>query len=140
MPGHSGIDGNEKADQLAKIGAEQPFIGPEPVFALPTSSVKEYKRKWLKSQAVDYWARAPKMKHAKKIISKPDSKIANTLINLNRCQLRIYVMFPSGKKILFHLESSWNSRWNPAGIPNGIEPEFQAKGDALTRKFHLKFR
>jgi ribonuclease HI len=29
MPGHSSVEGNEKADQLAKLGADEPLLGPE---------------------------------------------------------------------------------------------------------------
>lgn len=34
VPSHSGIEGNEKADELAKIGAMSKFTGPEPVMSL----------------------------------------------------------------------------------------------------------
>ena len=34
-PGHSNIQGNEKADQLARHGAPQSFIEPEPVLGVP---------------------------------------------------------------------------------------------------------
>jgi ribonuclease HI len=33
-PGNKGIVGNETADQLAKLGSECPFIGPEPACSI----------------------------------------------------------------------------------------------------------
>jgi hypothetical protein len=40
---HEGIEGNEIADQLAKLGSECPFIGPEPVCGI---SAKKAVRDW----------------------------------------------------------------------------------------------
>ena len=40
VPRHEGILGNERADKLAKKGADTPFTGPEPVLGLPYSVVK----------------------------------------------------------------------------------------------------
>jgi ribonuclease HI len=30
VPGQRGVEDNEKADQLAKLGADEPLLGPEP--------------------------------------------------------------------------------------------------------------
>jgi hypothetical protein len=38
VPGYQGIDGNEKADELARKGSNTPFVGPEPFCALPAKT------------------------------------------------------------------------------------------------------
>jgi hypothetical protein len=44
--GHEGIAGNETADQLAKIGAEHTFIGPEPACGISMGVARKAIRDW----------------------------------------------------------------------------------------------
>jgi hypothetical protein len=46
VPGHEGIAGNVTADQLAKIGAEYPFIEPEPACGISIGVAKNAIRDW----------------------------------------------------------------------------------------------
>jgi ribonuclease HI len=46
VPGHEGIAGNETADQLAEVGAEHPFIGPEPACGISTGVATKAIRDW----------------------------------------------------------------------------------------------
>ena len=40
MPGHSGIQGNEVADKLARIGSSTPFTGPEPAIGISSNLIR----------------------------------------------------------------------------------------------------
>jgi hypothetical protein len=46
VPGREGIEGNEIADQLAKLGSEFPFIGPEPTCGILAKIGKRAVRDW----------------------------------------------------------------------------------------------
>jgi hypothetical protein len=46
VPGHEGIEGNETADQVAKLGAECLLIGLEPTCGVSAGIVKKAVRDW----------------------------------------------------------------------------------------------
>ena len=50
VPGHIGMIGNEKADNLAKVGSSSPLMVPEPFCGLSTNSVGELVKGWLNKQ------------------------------------------------------------------------------------------
>ena len=41
VPGHAGIQGNEKADELVKLGTNLPLTGPQPAVGINESSINK---------------------------------------------------------------------------------------------------
>ena len=55
VPGHSGIEGNEKADELARQGSAAVSYGPEPFIPIPQSLCDKALRKWTRSELARHW-------------------------------------------------------------------------------------
>jgi hypothetical protein len=96
VPGYDGIAGNETADQLAKIGAEHPFIGPEPACGISTGVAKQAIRDWTNIKHKKYWGSLTGLRQAKGLIRGPSTKRAKELLKLNRNQLRWVVGLLTG--------------------------------------------
>jgi hypothetical protein len=64
VPGHEGIVGNETADQMARTGSKNPFIGPEPACGISIGAAKKAVRDWTnrnqKTLGIHYWTQTGK--------------------------------------------------------------------------------
>jgi ribonuclease HI len=55
VPGHTGVDGNEEADQLANKRSETFFIEPEPFFRYSSMKYKTDLNEWIKQRKKDHF-------------------------------------------------------------------------------------
>ena len=65
VPGHEGILGYERTDELSKKGAETPFTRPEPVLGLPYSVIKRAIGAWMERKHIECWKSGKDCKRSK---------------------------------------------------------------------------
>ncbi|KAJ8983160.1 hypothetical protein NQ317_016259 [Molorchus minor] len=87
IPGHSGQEGNEIADSLARKGAETTFIGPEPVLGISYNTAKMAVLNWSEGEILQYWQSLPGMDHSKAFIKYPKKPRSEILLGLDRQKL-----------------------------------------------------
>jgi ribonuclease HI len=91
VPGHQGIQGNEDADELARRGAEEMLIGPEPATAcavdLPSNQIKG----WLRQTSQTYWTQHNGCEHTKRLIEGLSLSRSKYLLSRARNQVRILI-------------------------------------------------
>lgn len=88
VPGHSGIDGNDLADERARLGAQRPFIGPNPQYGFTKKDIITMITKLTKGESKEFWIKQGPLKHSKKFLS-PNEKRSKDALRLNRPNLRL---------------------------------------------------
>ncbi|XP_011698268.1 PREDICTED: uncharacterized protein LOC105456144 [Wasmannia auropunctata] len=99
VPGHSGIKGNEIADELARAGSSTRMVGPEPALGVPSCVGRAEIRGWLQERHADFWKKTTKTKcqQARALLGEvPRRDLARNIRALRRREARLAVQIYTG--------------------------------------------
>src|SRR5699024_7686009 len=82
IPGHTGIEGNEKANKLAKAGTSTPFVGPEPFCGLGQHTLKQHYNAKEESDRALLWLELPGLRHSKRLLGHRHHNRSNSYLHL----------------------------------------------------------
>jgi len=96
VPGHTGIQGNEEADFLARTGSKSAPITAEPVVGLSSAVCKQALRTWSTSQLNKYWIIKEGCRQTKEFLQEYSPKYTKYCLRLNRPNLKEFVGMVTG--------------------------------------------
>lgn len=93
VPGHSGVSGNEKVDELARVGSSEPATGADPFLPLTRSWIVTSIREWARKSHALSWLRLSTCRQAKSFLPLPLSPSKVSFIrSLARTKLRLLAL------------------------------------------------
>ncbi|XP_039314871.1 uncharacterized protein LOC120359800 [Solenopsis invicta] len=107
VPGHSGIEGNEEADRLARAASGMEVSGPGPVLGVPFCLGRERLRAWLRSEHLEFWRNElrTKCRQAGALLGEtPSEGLGRDIRSLSRRDARLVVQILTGHGALnYHM-------------------------------------
>ena len=100
VPGHFNIDGNEEADELARMASASRSMGPEPVLPLSGSFFFRIVDASIKYEIVDAWFQERICRQTKALLPTPEVKWSSYLRKINKPRLRQVIQAITGHSVL----------------------------------------
>lgn len=109
VPGHCGIEKNEKADFLARRGSNTQFLGPEPFCGVSKCVIQMEIKKWERNMIQSNWIGTNTSRQSKLFIT-PNKQITEKLLNLNKKSFCIVIgLFTGHCPARYHLKKMGRS-------------------------------
>jgi hypothetical protein len=90
VPGHSGLRGNEIADELGREGSAHRFVREEPALGVSRQNIRRRMQWWLDRQHLMRWqGLVGTLRQASELIWGPRAAAKTTLMSFNRAQSRV---------------------------------------------------
>lgn len=96
VPGHEGNMGNEQADELARKGAEESLVGPEPRLPIAHNITKGVISHSITAETNRRWRSSTGMRQSKIFIKGMDKKKTSKLMGLSRENMRLVIEIITG--------------------------------------------
>jgi len=96
VPGHSNIDGNKTADELAKEATLMDYVGPETALGLSLMNIKCEISQWSVQEQNRRWCNIKSCRQAKQFMQVVNIRLTQYVVRLSRKDLRLLVGLLTG--------------------------------------------
>jgi ribonuclease HI len=142
VPGHAEVQGNETANNNARDGSVEKFVGPQPSLGVAKESIRRKVRRWLDNQ---HWARRQGLgttqKQARELILGASLSAETSLLSFHRTQSRVMIGLLTGHNTLrrhLHLMGPTNSPLcRRCGVEDKTLTHILCECEALTSLRHV---
>ena len=101
VPGHAGLRGNEIADNLARDGSVQKFVGPEPSFGVSRQNIRRKIKFWMDNKHLPRWRGLGSIqRQARELISGPSPAAKTRLSSFDRIKSAVVIGLLTGRNTL----------------------------------------